>query len=76
MGEKTAETVFAPFYTTKVGGTGLGLAITQKIVLEHEGNIVVHSRLGQGSTFEVRLPVALPGQTASARQATDSHTET
>jgi two-component system, NtrC family, sensor histidine kinase HydH len=48
--------IFVPFYTTKEKGTGLGLAICQRIVKNHGGNIAVHSRVGEGTTFTIRLP--------------------
>lgn len=41
----------------RAGGTGLGLPITRHLIESHGGTIEVHSQLGQGSTFTVRLPV-------------------
>jgi two-component system, NtrC family, sensor kinase len=53
------EHIFDPFYTTKpVGeGTGLGLSISFSIIARHHGSIDVHTEIGSGTTFIVRLPV-------------------
>lgn len=42
----------------EIPGSGLGLWITSKIVQGHEGRISVESRIGEGSTFTVELPIA------------------
>ncbi|MBE9045323.1 hypothetical protein IQ255_13100 [Pleurocapsales cyanobacterium LEGE 10410] len=36
---------------------GLGLAIAYEIAKRHQGDISVRSQIGQGSVFEVRLPI-------------------
>jgi two-component system phosphate regulon sensor histidine kinase PhoR len=44
----------------KMGGTGLGLAIVKHIINRHRGLLTINSRVGEGSTFTVWLPVAPP----------------
>jgi signal transduction histidine kinase len=53
--------IFDPFFTTKeVGrGTGQGLAIARTIIREkHAGDLTFETRVGAGTTFFVRLPIA------------------
>jgi two-component system NtrC family sensor kinase len=53
--------IFEPFYTTKgQKGTGLGLSVIWGIVDNHNGTISVNSRVGEGTTFTVRVPVRQP----------------
>ncbi|MEL6547314.1 MAG: HAMP domain-containing sensor histidine kinase, partial [Myxococcota bacterium] len=46
-------------WTGRHSGTGLGLAICKKLVNLHGGTIEVHSRLGEGAEFRVRLPTRI-----------------
>ncbi len=57
--------IFQPFYTTKpeVKGTGLGLSVCHGIAQNHQGEILVESRPGEGSTFTVRLPISMENDT-------------
>jgi signal transduction histidine kinase len=50
------ERIFSPEYTTKEKGLGLGLPIAHEIVRGHGGRILVQSKPGSGTTFDVRLP--------------------
>jgi signal transduction histidine kinase len=51
--------LFEPFFTTKKKGkgVGLGLSVAYGIVQEHGGSIYVKSKMGQGTTFHVKLPL-------------------
>jgi signal transduction histidine kinase len=48
--------LFEPYRTTKEHGTGLGLMISARIVREHGGTISAESKVGEGTTFTVKLP--------------------
>jgi signal transduction histidine kinase len=67
--------IFEPFFSTKAGpdasgqgGTGLGLSVCRDIVEDHHGRLRAESRLGQGSTFTLILPICPPPGGAVSEQ--------
>ena len=66
------ENIFEAFYSTKDSsdireecfGTGLGLAFCRLVIDSHDGHISVKSKLSQGTTFSITLPLASTGQSA------------
>jgi two-component system, NtrC family, sensor kinase len=51
--------IFEPFFSTKgQRGTGLGLAVTKKIAQEHRGEVELVSKVGQGTTFRLKMPLS------------------
>jgi len=55
--QKHINKLFDPFFTTKESGSGLGLAVSYGIIQQHQGRIKAYSKLGQGTTFIVVLPI-------------------
>lgn len=61
--EDSVDHIFDRFYradkshSREIGGTGLGLAITKSAIAMHNGEVKVRSKLGEGSTFDVRIPL-------------------
>ncbi len=49
--------IFDLYFTTKKDGNGLGLSISQKIIIQHNGSIGVYSKLNNGTTFKIILPM-------------------
>jgi signal transduction histidine kinase len=72
--------IFEPFFTTKPAGqgTGLGLANVRQIMESMQGTIAVHSAVGTGTTFTLRIPTTqesiAPERVAPARPTTRSGT--
>jgi len=59
LSSEDMDKIFEPFFTTKANqrGTGLGLAVSHGIINKHGGTISVQSKVNEGTTFTVRLPV-------------------
>jgi|GEM_PF-1144499 len=55
--EMSLKRVLDPFFTTKEGHSGLGLSIAYKIIKDHQGDIMIDSVPGRGTTVEIRLPL-------------------
>jgi two-component system, NtrC family, sensor kinase len=68
--EEDIPKLFEPFFTTKKSGkgVGLGLSVAYGIIQEHGGSIYVKSIMGQGTTFQVKLPLR-PGGDRQVKQA-------
>jgi signal transduction histidine kinase len=61
--------VSEPFFTTKEEGkgTGLGLAICRRIVQQHHGILEIESKVGEGTTVRVTLPIRNGGNVTGLR---------
>ena len=58
INEEAMKNIFEPFYTTKEQGLGLGMPYAKKIIEQHGGAISCNSRLAEGTTIRVELPVS------------------
>ena len=54
--EELLPKIFDPFFSTKNEGTGLGLAISNRIINDHQGELKVSSKKGEGTIFTIHLP--------------------
>ncbi|MFP5276493.1 MAG: two-component system sensor histidine kinase NtrB [Acidobacteriota bacterium] len=52
------EKIFNLYFTTKTGGSGIGLAMTYRILQLHQGSVEVQSKIGEGTEFRLRIPLA------------------
>ena len=50
--------IFTPLYTSKPKGVGLGLSFCKRVVEAHGGTIDFSSKVGQGTTFSIKLPTS------------------
>lgn len=55
MDQDTLDNIFIPFFTTKKEGSGIGLSYSKQVMRAHKGNLKVKSKLGEGTTFELRF---------------------
>lgn len=53
--DEAIEKIFIPFFSTKKAGSGIGLSLSKQIMRQHEGNITVKSKLGEGTEFLLRF---------------------
>jgi two-component system, NtrC family, sensor kinase len=60
--EEDLERIFEPFFTTKEKeqGTGLGLSLCKRLIEANAGKIEVKSKVGQGTTFTIMIPINEP----------------
>ncbi|MCU1232099.1 MAG: sensor signal transduction histidine kinase, partial [Candidatus Solibacter sp.] len=57
--EELREKIFRLYFSTKKEGSGIGLAMTYRIIQLHDGTIDFTSEPGKGTTFLIRLPIAV-----------------
>ena len=71
MPDEVQRRIFDPFFTTKAekGGTGLGLAQVYGFMQQIGGDVLVRSRVGKGTTFELLLPCPEPNAKPQERAA-------
>jgi PAS domain S-box-containing protein len=66
--------IFEPLFTTKTTrGTGLGLAVAQQVVSRHGGHLFVESKVGQGTTFHLFVPIDASEPLEVVPPAEDAH---
>jgi len=58
ISEKQLPKIFDPYFSTKQNGSGLGLSTAFSIIKKHDGHIIVESKIDEGTTFYIYLPVS------------------
>ncbi len=73
MSRTVMEHVFEPFYTTKSvdEGTGLGLSTVHGVIVSHRGMLVINSKIGTGTNFDIYFPVYIEENVEKERSAND-----
>ncbi len=66
MSEEVQARIFEPYFSTKKDGTGLGLFSVQQMVEEMKGEVRVQSLQGQGTEFQILLPIANESESETA----------
>lgn len=57
--EENLDKIFEPLFTTKAKGVGLGMALTKTFIDAQGGSIRINSKIGEGTTFTVSLPLEI-----------------
>ncbi len=70
--EEIREKIFDLYFTTKSGGSGIGLAMTYRILQLHHGSVEVQSKVGRGTEFRLRIPLAATDWGTPASSAGES----
>jgi PAS domain S-box-containing protein len=55
--EENLDKIFEPYFTTREFGSGLGLTLVYKIIKEHQGEVAVSSKPGEGTTVSLSFPI-------------------
>ncbi len=66
MAPETLERIFEPLFTTRARGLGLGLWVSQNLAAANDAVLEATSRLGEGTTFTLDMPVAVAAASAAS----------
>ena len=56
LSDETMRKIFDPYFSPNLNGSGIGLAASYSIIRKHNGNLMVNSKVGKGTTFHISLP--------------------